>query len=85
MYGRGPSGSVKSINPWQSVMQTGEGLHHGLRGLPDGTDGVVRGYESISHLALVACQSRRFSTRLRSASPARRSELRQAWIVVRVR
>jgi hypothetical protein len=24
MGGRAPSGSVKSINPWQSVMQTGE-------------------------------------------------------------
>jgi len=35
------SGSVKSGNPWQSVMQTAEGLNHGLNGLPDDTDGLV--------------------------------------------
>jgi hypothetical protein len=39
MGGRAPSGSVKSINPWQSVMQTGERQNHGLNGLQDFTDG----------------------------------------------
>ncbi len=42
MRGGALSGSVKSNNPWQSVIQT-EYLNHGLDGLLDDTDGNVRG------------------------------------------